>query len=255
MRLDESTVLLIEDNPGDAGLIQEMLVACGIAQENFSVAGSLAAASRYMAAGHAPDVILLDLNLPDSCGIATLEQCITTIAGRTPVIVLTGNDDDKIGELAIENGADDYLEKDDCSSAQLARALRYVLQRSKAQQSLRDSAQLFKSLFHEHTAVKIIFDPETGTIIDANQAAADYYGWSIKQLQRMTVMQINTTPPEQLKQAIKKVRNKERNHFEFKHRRSDGSIRDVEVYSSKIVTGGKEFFHSIIHLRKPKMSG
>lgn len=139
MRLDESTILLIEDNPGDAGLIQEMLVDCGIAPDNFFVADSLAAAGRLMASGHTPDVIFLDLNLPDSSGIATLEQCITTIAGRTPVIVLTGSNDEKIGELAIENGADDYLEKNGCSAAQLARALRYVLQRSKTQQSLRDS--------------------------------------------------------------------------------------------------------------------
>jgi len=247
MRLDESTILLIEDNPGDAGLIQEMLVDCGLARKNFFVVDSLAAASRYMAAGHVPDVIFLDLNLPDSCGIATLEQCVGTIAGRTPVIVLTGNNDEIIGNLAIENGAEDYLVKGDCSAPQLARALRYVLQRSKTQQSLRDSVQLFKSLFHEHSAVKIILDPQTGAIIDANQAAADYYGWSIKQLQGMNVAQINTLSPEQLQQAILRVQNKEKNHFEFKHRRSDGSIRDVEVYSSKIVTGGREFLHSIVH--------
>ncbi len=247
MRLDESRILLIEDNPGDAGLIQEMLVDCGIAPENFFVAGSLAAASRFMTIGHAPDVILLDLNLPDSYGIATLEHCVDTIAGRTPVVVLTDSNDEKIGDLAIENGAEDYLAKSDCSAPQLARALRYVLQRSKTQQSLRDSVQLFKSLFHEHSAIKLILDPQTGAIIDANQAAADYYGWSIKQLRQMNVAQINTLSPEQLKQAIGKVQNKEKNYFEFQHRRSDDSIRDVEVYSSKIVTGGKEFLHSIVH--------
>lgn len=116
-----------------------------------------------------------------------------------------------------------------------------------AQEEIKRSEEKFRSLFENHSAVKLIIDPETGNIADANRAASDYYGWSINELKKMNMSQINTLPMDALMREMIKVRNQEKTHFEMKHRRADGSIRDVDVYSSKIIIEGKDFLHSIIH--------
>ena len=64
---------------------------------------------------------------------------------------------------------------------------------------------------------------------------------------QMNINQINLLPAEQLKLEIEKVLTSRRTRFEFRHRRADGSIRDVEVFSSKIEVKGKDILHSIIH--------
>jgi len=122
-----------------------------------------------------------------------------------------------------------------------------ITERKKAEEKLRESERLFKDLFERHAAVKLIIDPDTGNIIDANHAAADFYGWSREQLKRMSIQQINTLSPGEVKQEMEKVRNRIRVQFEFRHRQADGSIRDVAVYSSRIESGGKDLLHSIVH--------
>ncbi len=119
--------------------------------------------------------------------------------------------------------------------------------RRKAEEELRQSEELFRKLFEYHAAVKLIIDPDTGRIVEANKAAARFYGWPIERLKEMSIQDINTLPPDEVKKEIEKVRSLERVHFEFHHRRADGSVRDVEVFSSKIEAKGKELLHSIIH--------
>ncbi|MFH2123960.1 MAG: PAS domain S-box protein [Pseudomonadota bacterium] len=113
--------------------------------------------------------------------------------------------------------------------------------------NLQESERLFRDLFECHKAVKLIIDAETSTIIDANQAAADYYGWTREQLRQMKVQDINILSPEDIQEEIDKARSGKKVHFDFRHRRSDGSIRDVAVFSSTIMIKGRELLHSIIH--------
>ncbi len=115
------------------------------------------------------------------------------------------------------------------------------------QKALQESESLFRNSFQKHAAVKLIIDPDDGRIVDANEAAAKFYGWSQKELRRMNISDINQLSSSQIKAEIDKVRNDKRVYFEFQHRRADGSIRDVAVYSSEIESGGKTLLHSIIH--------
>ena len=112
---------------------------------------------------------------------------------------------------------------------------------------LEKSEALFRNLFEGHSAVKLVIDPVNGSIIDANAAAEKFYGWDKDHLLKMRVHDINTLPPDVLDDEIGRVRNLQKTHFEFQHKRRDGSICDVEVFSSKITIKGKDLLHSIIH--------
>ena len=113
--------------------------------------------------------------------------------------------------------------------------------------ALQHSEDRFKTLFAEHSAVKLIIDASTANIIDANQAAADFYGWSIEELRSMNMVDINTTCPEQAQLAIEKSRLSGTHPVIFQHRLADGSFRTVEAYATKINVEGKDVFYAIIH--------
>ena len=124
---------------------------------------------------------------------------------------------------------------------------RDITEHKRAETALLDSETLFRKLFEDHAAVKLIIDPDTGNIIDANKAAAVFYGWSREQLKQMKIQEINTLSPEEVKKEMEKARTKKKIHFEFRHRRVDSSVRDVDVFSSKVEVKGKDLLHSIIH--------
>jgi len=117
----------------------------------------------------------------------------------------------------------------------------------RVKEALQESENLFKNVFENHAAVKLLIDPDTGNILDANKAAVDYYGWSKDQLCQMKILDINTLPPDAVKREMEKAKTFQRTYFEFRHRRADGSIRDVAVFSNNIATKGKAILHSIIH--------
>ncbi len=122
-----------------------------------------------------------------------------------------------------------------------------ISERMKAENALRDSEEKFRRLFHNHSAVKLMIDPATGMIEDANPAASEFYGWTLDELKGMTIHQINIARPnEMIDVMMQKVVTHRRERFEFQHRLKDGSLKDVEVFSSAIDIAGKTHLHSII---------
>ncbi|NPU84504.1 MAG: PAS domain S-box protein [Syntrophaceae bacterium] len=119
--------------------------------------------------------------------------------------------------------------------------------RKQTEEGLRESEELYRNLFDNHAAVKLLIDPETAGIFDANRAAVEYYGWPLEQLRRMKVSEINMLSPEEVKGAIERAKTGRQFRFEFRHRRADGTVRDIEGFSSRIRVKGKDLLHSIIH--------
>jgi len=115
------------------------------------------------------------------------------------------------------------------------------------EEALRKSEEQFRSIFQNHAAVKLLIDPDTGNIVQANTAAGKFYGWPPEDLTKKRIQDINTLAPEQIHAHMEKARSLHRTYFEFRHRLADGSVRDVEVYSSKVEVAGKELLHSIVH--------
>ncbi len=102
-------------------------------------------------------------------------------------------------------------------------------------------------LLEQHSAINLIIDAKTGQIINANKAAEQFYGWPLATLKQMNIQDINTLSPGALQDAMNKGLISEKNKFEFRHRRADGSIRDVEVFSNRIENAGINYLYSIIH--------
>lgn len=122
-----TSVLLVEDNAGDAFLVNEFLDPEGAERYWLSTSGRLAAALAYLG-GQAVDCVLLDLSLPDADqleGLAALREAFPL----TPVVVLTGLRDSWLGEEALRLGAQDFLVKRDLTSDGLTRSIRYAIER------------------------------------------------------------------------------------------------------------------------------
>ena len=121
-----------------------------------------------------------------------------------------------------------------------------ISERKRSEETLKKSEERFRTLFENHSVI-ILLEPDTGNIIDANHAAADFYGWSVEQLKQMHIQQITNVSSDEVMVNMDKIRASKQNQFLFRHRRADGSIRDVEVFSNKIELEGKDILYAIIH--------
>src|SRR2546423_9078 len=127
-------VLLIEDNPGDALLVSEALREAGPGAFDLAHAARLDDALEHLSGGDF-EAVLLDLNLPDSDGLATFH----TLRKRWPtpaVIVLSGLDDSEVAVQAVREGAQDYLVKGHTPPELLSRAIRYAIARQRIPEAL-----------------------------------------------------------------------------------------------------------------------
>jgi diguanylate cyclase (GGDEF)-like protein/PAS domain S-box-containing protein len=121
---------------------------------------------------------------------------------------------------------------------------------SKLKQSeaaLLHSEQRFRQMFETNRSVKLIINPATGRIEDANQAACNFYGYSRTELLALRIRDINTLPPEEIEKEMAQAQAENRLYFNFCHRLASGEIRDVEVYSGPISTSAGELLYSIVH--------
>lgn len=134
MNMTPLRLLLIEDNPGDARLIQEILRDSPTPM-TLEHAPSLKAGFGLLEGGRF-DAVLLDLSLPDSQGLQTLLR-MRQQAQELPIIVLTGLDDERTALKAMREGAQDYLVKGSVDTGLLVRAIRYAIERNRMQSALR----------------------------------------------------------------------------------------------------------------------
>ena len=124
---------------------------------------------------------------------------------------------------------------------------RDITDRRKAEADLRASVDRFRTLFENLSVVALVIDPTDGSILDANGAAAAYYGWPQERLRSMNIARINTLSLDEIGVRMQEVKDRKRGFFLLRHRRADGSVRDVEVHSGPIIFEGKTALYSIIH--------
>lgn len=180
-------VLVVEDNPGDARLVELYLREEPSQPFNVIKAVRLSEALAALQAGPV-DVVLLDLSLPDSFGVETLAK-LRAGAPSVPVVVLTGTSDEALAMEALRQGAQDYLVKGQGDGELVRRAIRYAIQRSAADSALRLSEARFRALF-DNAGTGVILSDAAGAYIHCNPAFCAMVGYSDAELQGMTYRDI-----------------------------------------------------------------
>ncbi|MGD9937482.1 MAG: response regulator [Methanoregulaceae archaeon] len=162
-------VLLVEDNPGDARLVREMLAEMNTERYDTVPVGRLADALRFLS--EQPfDAILLDLNLPDSYGLATLIK-IRSVAPHVPVIVVSGLADEEMAIHALREGAYTYLVKGQMNGYLLNRSIRYSIERERTEQiqQLKRAREYAENIVDTIREVLIVLDNRL-RIVSANRS-------------------------------------------------------------------------------------
>ncbi len=180
MRNDLIKVLLVEDNPGDARLIRELLADCKTARFSLEWVDRLSLGLERLTQGGL-DIVLLDLRLPDSNGIDTFVK-IHCQAPSLPVIPLTGMDDEELAVTVVRAGAQDYLVKGEVDTNLLSSAIRYAIERKKTEEALRESEKRYRILFEATGTATVVVDQDS-TIVLANAEFEKLSGYSKEELQ------------------------------------------------------------------------
>jgi len=173
--MSTTTVLLIEDNAGDARLLREMFREESSHHTQLTLVGSMSAAEARLE-DPTIDVILLDLGLPDAQGLGAVRRAHAA-APRIPLVVLTGLDDDTMAVQALQEGAQDYLVKGQIETRGLLRALRYAIERKSMEEALlaeKDRAQVTLDSIGD----AVICTDVCGNITFLNVVAEKLTGWS-----------------------------------------------------------------------------
>jgi signal transduction histidine kinase/CheY-like chemotaxis protein len=172
---ENTRILLIEDNPGDAWLIKEMLRKV---PELSIVAAESLSEGIDICQDQGCDLTLLDLSLPDSSGVETVLSFKEKLP-EMPMVVFTGLDSEQLGVEAVQAGAQDYLIKGETDSRALQRAIRYALERHRGEEALRRSEQEYRSLIDDvfnTSAVGVLILDRSLTVVWMNEATAVYFG-------------------------------------------------------------------------------
>lgn len=165
-------VLLVEDNPGDAKIIAEIFRDLDH-PFRLKTAGTLADGGRAFTEEKA-DIVLLDLNLPDSFGPATLTKAEALFAGR-PIIVLTGFYEEQLGLDLIKKGAQDYLVKGKITGDWLAYSIQYSIERDRIEQKLKARETRLRDILEKSPDGFVVTD-KNGTVLFTNHGAELIYG-------------------------------------------------------------------------------
>lgn len=167
--------LLIEDDPDDILLLKESLAEVGLGKIKLDCT-ELLSRGLIQLGGHSYDIVLLDLNLPDSRGLDTLNTTIKRFP-KLPVVVLSGLADDAITIEAVRQGAQDYLVKGEISGPLVMRVIRYAIERKQVEAVLRASEARYRTLVDTSPNGITLADLE-GKLLLCNQQAARLYGYS-----------------------------------------------------------------------------
>lgn len=124
--------------------------------------------------------------------------------------------------------------------------IRDMTDRRRAEAALRESEQRYRQMFEKNQAIKLVIDPETGQIVEANRAACDFYGYDRADLEAKSITDLNTLASEALLPELRRAATEQRAYFVFQHRLASGTIRDVEVYTGPIDVQGRRLLYSII---------
>ena len=224
-------ILLVEDNPADVRVIQTLLKGDSEEYPIVHVERLSEALSRLTQEEFA--VVLLDLSLPDSTGLATIGR-VRSQTPQVPIIVLTGLDDEEVGIKAVQEGAQDYLVKGQFIASAFMRTILYAIERQRLRQNLQASEGRARDLFENASDAIISFTTE-GIVTEVNRGLETILGWSRQELVGKHYHQILTPgSAAQMEERTNELVRGERPPtcaptIEIEAKRKDGGIVPLEA--------------------------
>jgi hypothetical protein len=235
------TILLVEDNAGDARLAREMLRALPPEPPQVVHVSRLAAALPHLTPWRG-EAVVLDLGLPDSQGLETLVR-VRAAAPQAPIVVTTGRSDEQTAIDSLRLGAQDYVVKGHLDADTLTRALRYAIERKRTELRLRENEEQYRLLFVKSPHPMWVIDEETLAFLAVNDAAVELYGWDREQFLSMGAEGLELDDGPRLRDLLTEAtwgpRAPGGPAAALRHRRKDASVVDVEIGTSPIQFGGR----------------
>jgi two-component system, NarL family, sensor histidine kinase UhpB len=214
-------ILLVEDNPGDALLLDEMLKEVDNTHFQLSHTTRLDEGLKYLLKDSF-DLLLLDLGLPDSQGIDTF-TIMNQHAPELPIIILTGLEDEKFAINAVGTGAQDYLVKGQVDSRLLVRSIKYAIERKRIEEALRKSEEKYRNIV-ETAQSGILLTDSKGNISYVNSRMANMLGYTVQKLLGQDLFHLVDEEGQEKAETYLKRRGEGINEItEFKFIRKDGS--------------------------------
>jgi diguanylate cyclase (GGDEF)-like protein/PAS domain S-box-containing protein len=230
MKSKNINILLIEDSIADAELLRMFLSNAKDMSFSLQLAERLSKGLADLQE-RSFDVVLVDLNLPDSQGIETA-LTVRKHSERVPIIVLTGFDDEDLATKALQMDIQDYLIKGQINSILLTRSIRYAIERKRAVEELQNSEARFRAFFESAGVGAIQVNPAEGRYILVNDRFCEITGYTREELLTMTFRDI-THPDDHASGMINFTRliNAELPDYEVEKRyiRKDGQSVWVHV--------------------------
>jgi PAS domain S-box-containing protein len=232
-------VLLIEDNPADVLFLKESLRDDLLADFQVTVADHLKQGLAKLENENF-DVLLLDLGLPDSQGIATFKIAHAEFPDM-PVIVLSGMTDEVLALQAVQTGAQDYLVKGETSWGLGPRAIRYAIERHQVQSAVRASETRFSTIFRTSPTPTAITRLNDNKIMEVNGAWTQITGYSYEEIVGRTISELNLwANSDQREEVVRMIQSDGMvDGFEMQMRRRSGEIADL-LFSAEIIELGGE---------------
>jgi PAS domain S-box-containing protein len=223
-----TSILLVEDDPGDVRLVESHLARA--AEEAFELtrAKQLADARALLAERHF-DAVLLDLSLPDSRGLDTV-QTARSAAGTTPIVVMTALDDEEVAVEALRSGAQDYLVKGKFGSRDLVRALRYAIERERIElEALLPTREALSAIIAASPAAVLSLDTEC-RVLTWNQSAERIFGWTAAEVVGGPPPFVPADQQEEFWALFQReLAGESVSDLELKRCRKDGTLIDVSL--------------------------
>jgi two-component system cell cycle sensor histidine kinase/response regulator CckA len=231
MKIEPIRVLLVEDNPADARLLQEALVDVGVRRSVDLVNVTRLSAAIELLSREQFDVILLDLSLPDEHGIDTLLR-VRAHAPSLPIVVLSGMDDEALMIRAVREGAQDYLVKGIMDGHVVVRAMRYAMERKHAIEALQRREEHFRSLIEQALDLISILNSD-GTIRYASPSHERLLGYRSDELIGANVLSfVHSEDVSAVAEAFQG--EGVTNSIECRFRHKNGSWRVLDIFGRNL---------------------
>jgi two-component system sensor histidine kinase UhpB len=198
-RPENFNILVVEDNPSDFYLIEQMLLSSRVNIKNIYSADRLSDAKEILKQ-HAIGLVLLDLSLPDSHGISTFLE-IRPYAQKIPVIILTGLTDSDMAVEALKQNAQDYLVKGEFDVNLLTKSIEYSIERKKVEEKTLASEEKYRQMFYKNPFPMWINEMDSLQILEVNDAAIKKYGYERMDFLKLTLKDIQQSQVTTLNSA------------------------------------------------------